>query len=167
MLCNRCNKREATIHITKFINNNKAEIYLCDQCAKENSDIEDKDVLSFKNIISGILNPNISKVSNSNSQLKCKGCQMTYDDFRNRGQLGCSRCYETFKDKLYPLIKRIHGSDKHVGKIPEDEDKLLKVKRDIEELKIEMEVVIKDENFERAAELRDEIYALENKLGSE
>ena len=166
MLCNNCNKREASIHITKFVDGEKSEIYLCDQCAKETGHINDNDVFSFKNLVAGILNPNKDGIHDKNI-LKCENCGLTYDEFRNKGLVGCEDCYETFDEKLTPLIKRIHGSNRHVGKIPNDEDKYIKIRRDIKELKKEMEKVIEKENFERAAELRDEIYALEKKIGSE
>lgn len=168
MLCDRCKERDASIHITKYVDDEKSEIYLCEECAKETGHIDDNDVISFKNLIAGILNPNVKELEDKrNEVLQCDSCGLTYDEFRREGKVGCSKCYDTFEDKLRPLIKRIHGSEKHVGKIPKDKDKYLRVKRDIKELKAEMEKVIEDENFERAAELRDEIYALEQKIGSE
>lgn len=168
MLCDRCNKREASIHITKYIDNEKSEIYLCEQCAKETGHINDSNGFSFKNLVAGILNPEVEGLKKSPKKvLKCDNCGLTYEEFRREGKVGCKECYNTFEDKLSPLIKRIQGSNTHVGKIPKDKDRYLRVKRDIKRLKEEMEKVIEKENFERAAEIRDEIYALEQKIGSE
>ncbi len=168
MLCDKCKEKEATIHITKYVDGEKSEVYLCEQCAKETGHIDDNDVFSFKNLIAGILNPNVEDYKEKSTEgLKCDNCGLTYEEFRREGRVGCPECYNTFEDKLRPLIKRIQGSEKHVGKIPKDKDKYLRVKRDIQELKEEMEKVVADENFERAAEIRDEIYALEQKIGSE
>ena len=168
MLCDKCKEKEATIHITKYVDGEKSEVYLCEQCAKETGHIDDNDVFSFKNLIAGILNPNVEDYEGKSKEgLKCDNCGLTYEEFRREGRVGCPECYNTFEDKLRPLIKRIQGSEKHVGKIPKDKDKYLRVKRDIQELKEEMEKVVADENFERAAEIRDEIYALEQKIGSE
>lgn len=168
MLCSSCNKREASIHITKFVDGKKSEIFLCDQCAKEAQHVDDDDIFSFQNLVAGILNPNTDELYDENNKtLKCDNCRLTYDEFSNKGLVGCEKCYETFDEKLRPLIKRIHGSSRHIGKIPSDKDKYLKIRRDIKELKEEMDKVIEKENFERAAELRDEIYALEKKIGSE
>lgn len=168
MLCSNCNKREASIHITKFVDGKKSEIFLCDQCAKKAQHIDDDDIFSFQNLVAGILNPNTDELDDENINiLKCDNCGLTYDEFSNKGLVGCEKCYETFDEKLSPLIKRIHGSNRHIGKIPNDKDKYLKIRRDIKELKKEMDKVIEIENFERAAELRDEIYDLEKKIGSE
>lgn len=168
MLCDRCKEKEATIHITKYVDGEKSEIYLCEKCAKETGHIDDNDVFSFKNLIAGILNPNVEDYEEKRTErVKCDNCGLTYEEFRREGRVGCAECYNTFEDKLRPLIKRIQGSENHIGKIPKDKDKYLRVKRDIQELKEEMEKVVAEENFERAAKIRDEIYALEQKIGSE
>ncbi len=35
MLCENCQKREATYHVTQTINGHKTEKHLCGQCAQE------------------------------------------------------------------------------------------------------------------------------------
>lgn len=168
MLCDKCKKNEASIHITKYVDDEKSEVYLCEECAKETGHIDENDVFSFKNLITGILNPNTKDYEfQQGKALKCENCGLSYEEFVKEGKVGCADCYDTFENKLRPLIKRIHGSEKHIGKAPEDMHKYLRVKEDIEQLKEEMEKVIEEENFERAAELRDEIYALEKKIGSD
>jgi len=95
-------------------------------------------------------------------KLKCKNCGLTYDDFRKFGRLGCSQCYEAFKTHLSTLLKKIHGSNQHVGKTPA---KLPTTKRkkieDLQELKKQMIEAIQMEDFEKAANLRDKIRDLE------
>ncbi|MFO7814252.1 MAG: UvrB/UvrC motif-containing protein [Halanaerobiales bacterium] len=168
MLCDKCKKKEASIHITKYVDDEKSEVYLCEECARETGHIDDNDVFSFKNLIAGILNPTTKDYELQQGEtLKCEECGMSYDEFIKAGEVGCANCYDIFEDKLRPLVKRIHGSEKHIGKAPEDMNKYLQVKKDIKQLKKEMEKVIETENFERAAELRDEIYALEKKIGSD
>ena len=77
------------------------------------------------------------------------------------GRLGCSECYETFKSQLAPLLKRIHGADRHVGKVPITIGKTVRDTRTLQEFKIKMEKAIQDEQFEEAAKLRDQIKELE------
>jgi len=168
MLCDKCKKNEASIHITKYVDDEKSEVYLCEECAKETGHIDENDVFSFKNLIAGILNPESKDYEVQQGEaLKCENCGLSYQEFVKEGKVGCAECYDTFEDNLRPLVKRIHGSEKHIGKAPEDMHKYLRVKEDIKQLKEEMEQVIEEENFERAAELRDEIYALEKKIGSD
>ncbi|GIW48848.1 MAG: hypothetical protein KatS3mg079_324 [Caloramator sp.] len=39
MLCQRCNQKDANVHITKVINGVKTELHLCDECAKQSEDV--------------------------------------------------------------------------------------------------------------------------------
>ena len=96
--------------------------------------------------------------------ITCKHCGLTYDDFRKFGRLGCSECYEAFKSHLSTLLKKIHGSNSHLGKtplkIPKDQKKAM---MDVHSLKAQLMKAIQMEDFEKAAELRDKIRGLEEK----
>ena len=35
MMCQECQMRPATVHITKIVNNQKSQIHLCEECAKQ------------------------------------------------------------------------------------------------------------------------------------
>jgi len=88
---------------------------------------------------------------------KCPQCGFTQADFKKSGRLGCSECYVTFAEGLGGLLKSMHKGTKHVGKVPEN----LRTKRDITELlsalQKKLNKAIESENFESAAQLRDEI----------
>ena len=67
---------------------------------------------------------------------------------------------------LLPSIRRIHGKTQHSGKtadvIQEKAEIKEKTKEEIiAELKEEMQKAIEEQNFERAAEIRDSIKELE------
>jgi protein arginine kinase activator len=75
--------------------------------------------------------------------------------------LGCSQCYETFKEGLIPLLKKIHGSTQHAGSSPKKKTKKKrKFSGKIQELKEQLDEAIKKEDFEEAARLRDKIKEL-------
>ena len=170
MLCQNCGEKEATIHLTKIINGEKTELFLCEKCAEETGKISFKssDPFSFQNLLSGILNPEIeSSFTHAKKELKCDNCGLTYKEFSENGLLGCSECYDTFDDRLQPLVKRIHGSKSHNGKVPKRKGKDLRIRREIKKLRNNMEKAVDDENFEKAAEIRDEIHELEEELGAE
>jgi len=92
---------------------------------------------------------------------------MTFDEFRKAGRFGCAMCYSSFSEKLYPIFRRIHGNTKHVGKIPTKMGEDIAIKREIDRLKIELNVAIKNEEYEKAAQIRDRIRELEKKLSRE
>ena len=96
--------------------------------------------------------------------LRCNICGMTYRDFAKVGKLGCSKCYETFRDRLDPLLRRIHGTDRHVGKIPAKTSEVVLLRRELESLKKDLALAVSREEYEKAAEIRDSIRSLERKI---
>lgn len=80
----------------------------------------------------------------------------------------CQVCYETFKDQLNPILRRPHsGNASHSGKIPARIGGTIHLRRNIEDLKNLIKEMISKEEFERAAELRDEIRKLEKQLNAD
>ncbi|AZO96578.1 UvrB/UvrC motif-containing protein [Halocella sp. SP3-1] len=170
MLCQRCNNKEATVHLTKIVNGEKNEVFLCEECARETGQLPfaGNDPFSFQNLLSGILNPEINSYNTGIKQGdKCGTCGLSYYDFTQNGLFGCADCYETFNDRLNPLLKRIHGETVHNGKVPQRKGGHLRKKRQIKELRDEMQDAVKNENFEKAAEIRDKIKELEDNDGGE
>lgn len=174
MICQICNKRTANVHLTKVINGQKTELHLCEQCAKEKEGLGiDKTSLvfeapfSFSNILQGLMDfaGKDTLPYSFHEREKCSGCGLDFEEFRKTGFFGCSRCYETFGNRLGPIIKRIHGNTQHTGKVPKRTGGIIRIKRDIEKLKYELQKAVENEEYEKAAELRDRIRILENKEG--
>ena len=165
MLCQRCGEKEATVHLKKIINNEKNEIYLCEECARETGHLDLKNnPFSIQNLLADIFNPNVESVSSNRKNLKCDNCGMSYHQFKEEGLFGCSECYDQFSEQIDRLAKRIHGSDNHIGKVPKRRGNKLRTEKKINYLKTEMEKAIEKEDFEKAAELRDKIHELEDEV---
>lgn len=78
--------------------------------------------------------------------------------------MGCGQCYETFADQLGPLLRKVHSATEHTGKTPKRAAGPLKLKREIQALRRELQAAVAEEDFERAAQLRDRIRELETKV---
>lgn len=169
MKCQRCNEREASIHLTKIINNQKNEIYLCEDCARETGQLSfaTNNPFSFQSLLKGIINPQVERYEPYQEDYKCKECGMTYREFSKNGFLACSSCYESFNKNLDPLLKRIHGSNRHNGKVPKRRGGDLRLKREIIEMRESIQEAVQREDFEKAAEIRDKIKELEKMIGGE
>ena len=61
-------------------------------------------------------------------------------------------------------IKALHGSDKHIGKVPVISGKDIKIEKEIRDLELRLKEEVIVENFEEAARLRDTIKKLQKKL---
>ncbi|HEY0829313.1 MAG TPA: UvrB/UvrC motif-containing protein [Bacilli bacterium] len=169
MICQECGKKSATLHFTKIINNEKSEFHICEVCAREKGEVIPGTTNSFSihNLLSGLLDfePSSGKVIGSTPEAaRCEECGLTYTQFAKLGRFGCSSCYKHFFDRLEPLLKRVHGSTIHVGKIPRRTGGKIKHKREIDILKRDLQRKIEQEEFESAAQIRDQIKDLEKKL---
>ncbi len=171
MICQECNQKPATLHFTKIINGEKTEVHLCEKCAHEKGDmfmLNGGSGFTFNNLLAGLLNIDSSFQKPSKNTFKqeeilqCDRCGMTFQQFVKIGRFGCSHCYETFHDQLKPVLRRLHsGNWAHNGKIPKRMGGGIHLRKRMEELKIELRDAIGQEEFERAANIRDEIRSLE------
>lgn len=166
MLCDICGKKEATVHLTEIVNDQISKLNLCEDCAREKG-AEMEEHFGLSELLAGLTDMGTSVEPETAISIKCPNCGLTYQNFRKLGRLGCSECYEAFKKELSPLLKRIHGSDRHVGKVPLKGGKTIKETRTLQDLKMQLEKAIQMEEFEEAAKLRDKIKDLENKSSKE
>ncbi len=169
MKCNICEINEATVHLTEVVNDEVTKMHLCEECAKSKSQ-EMQSHFGLSDLLSGLvdLEPIVTEEEmGAEIGLKCPNCGMTYYDFQSTGKLGCGRCYEAFEPNLSELLIKIHGSDKHVGKMPIKGEKVLKEQQDFQRLKNELTKLIRAEEFEKAALLRDRIKDLAGQLNGE
>lgn len=166
MLCQHCQKNEATTHIKTMINGEYAEYRLCPECAHELG--YDHMFPDFTADFGGLLGSFLSAALPARSgATHCKLCGSTMNDIKKTGKVGCSECYETFFGELMPTIRSIHGNTEHIGKHPVieyetvEEEKSDTKSESLDDLKAQLKQAIEDENFERAAELRDKIKEME------
>ena len=171
MKCQECKQRPATLHFTKILNGEKTEFHICEQCAREKGDfIPGSNSFSIHHLLSGLLNfdPVVKGPSSSyleQKEIACNQCKMTFEQFARAGRFGCANCYQTFHNKLEPILKRVHsGNSKHSGKIPKRIGGSIQVKKKIDMLKEALKYHIEKEEFEQAAIVRDQVRSLEKSL---
>jgi protein arginine kinase activator len=169
MLCERCQERPATVHLTKVVNFEKTELHLCEHCAKEAGSelgIVIEPNFSFQNLIAGLLEGDLNfyQQPSAHNAMSCQNCGLTFSDFRNQGLMGCEECYQYFRAGLEPLLKRMHGSTSHVGKVPKRTGGKVRLRKEVENLKNQLQQAVSREDYEDAARLRDEIRRLQQEL---
>lgn len=173
MKCQKCGKKEADTHIKRVINGEFEEYDLCSDCAKEMgySNIFEDFTQSFANDFNTLIGSFFGNALPARSQAtRCEVCGTGYADIARTGMMGCANCYNVFADQLMPTIRRVHGNTTHCGK----NSKTVKAKEaktgkqenemsEIDRLKSQLEEAVKNQEFEKAAELRDKIKAMEGK----
>ena len=165
MLCQSCEKRQASTHIKTILNGELREFDLCPECAAKLG------YGSFFNNFGFDIDKLFGSFMDSNEGRKktkrCNFCGSSFDEIAKTGKVGCAHCYEEFYDELLPSIRRIHGRTNHTGKLARSAGTEVKVRNEITKCKYELEQAIKTQEFEKAAELRDKIKELEKNIGGE
>lgn len=155
MLCTECKKNNATVFYTQTINGNKTELALCKECASNFG------MPSTTSLFSDLFSLPFTLDSTPKTLKKCSLCASTERDFIKDGKVSCPECYNTFKDELERAIKRIHGNVTHIGRAPSKYKKQNDKRNKLESLRKKLEELIKNEEYENAAKVRDQIRAIE------
>lgn len=160
MKCQSCQVREATVHTTEILDNKESKkIDMCEECYAVHKPGGASDLIG---LVSGALASPPSAAEEATGQA-CAQCGLTYAAFRTRGRLGCPTCYDAFRASLEPLLERIHGGVQHMGKSPfEGEREDRSRERSLVSLRRRLQEAVRDENFELAARLRDELRRAES-----
>lgn len=184
MLCENCRKREANVKYSENINGVKKELNLCEECSKKLgiTQMSFNIPIDFSNFFGGFMEdfatPEFMPLLQEIKQLKCNNCGYTFDDIAKTGKMGCEECYSVFEDRIDPILKKIQGSNHHIGrigkiidnkisnknnenKINQKDDKPQKEQDRLSELKQELKQAIQEERYEEAAKIRDEIKKIE------
>ncbi|HWR38756.1 MAG TPA: UvrB/UvrC motif-containing protein [Patescibacteria group bacterium] len=172
MLCDECQAKPATVHITKVVDNQKTEWHLCEECARKSGEtgmafhmqkmLENH--LSVHDFVKALFEQTQVSEATTEQGKACPVCGMNHVEFSRTGKLGCDQCYLTFGDDLEPLVKKIHGACVHTGKIPRRAGAAMGMWQRVRILRQELERLIAREAYEQAAVVRDEIRELENNL---
>ena len=162
MSCEKCGSTDAVVHLTQIVNNQMSTHHLCQSCAAEKGLDAGPNVgdMPLLDVIKQIADD--PAVDTHWGGGECSFCGLTHADFRKTGRLGCPQCYESFAAELPDLFRRVHRATKHVGKVylPPDPSASEMEKR-LDGLRRRLERAIRSEDFERAAEIRDEIRSME------
>ena len=169
MLCDHCHKQEAIIHIQEIRPDGRNTLNLCLPCAIKRLSglqgslkaIEGASALAGLGGLLGALPPNelISRMEQLFSNAKaedreCPCCHRKLSEFTRDWQLGCQSCADTFAAELREHLEQVHNCE--MPPLPEPPTSLEDQQvREIQRLHDELEQAIRNENYERAAYLRD------------
>ena len=167
MLCDQCGENEAVIHLTQIVDNQMGTFHLCEACAADKG-LEPEPKMGnvpLTDFLAG-MSEQTEEPERTSESAACDFCGLTLRDFKKTGRLGCSHCYVTFDDHLRGLFRQLHGGTQHVGKVylppdPSEAERNEQVTR----LRRKLEAAVQREEFERAAQIRDQIHELEGAGG--
>lgn len=173
MICDECGKNPAEFSVTITTGGETCVKRLCGECKhKIENTFTQGNVHGF---LSSVLSMLAAGKKNNKQDAVCSVCGLSYSQFEKVGRLGCANCYQAFQNELKPMLQRIHGSSQHVGRTPgealqpvqakEEPSAAQLLQKQIDDLRQKMDDAVAVENFEAAAQYRDQIRALTEKAG--
>lgn len=156
--------------LTQIVNGKITEMALCEECAKARGLFDPQSLTFAEKFFPQELQRQMDKIvrqlvqgdKDDKSQPASEGCDVitacpvchfTLEDYRRTNRLGCPDCY-TFLATEIGAPKLEAGGDE-----PAAQEQL---QRSTQALEAELQQAVEREDYERAAELRDEIKALNN-----
>jgi len=146
VICQICKQRPAKVHYTEIVNNSMVSLDLCAECAEEKGiDVQSTAPYGLGDLVAGLID---SAVAGEMDKI---------------GRFGCPDCYTSFEAQIAPMLRQIHGAAQHQGKAPPDHERRTVVRERVTGLRDELARAVEAEDYERAAQIRDEIRQLEDK----
>ena len=163
--CTNCKKSIATIHILDLKEGSIVEQkHLCANCADQSGMVQQKvpplklgsaEMLDLIGSLKG------EAPTGKAGGAACPACGLSVAEFKVRGRMGCSHCYEVFRSALIPVLERVHDATCHRGRVPGRGTNPPSPANILADLRQKLAQAIDQENYEEAASLRDQIRAAE------
>jgi protein arginine kinase activator len=165
MKCDYCDSK-ATVFLTQLAEGQMKKVCLCDSCAKERG-VTDPTGFSLADMLLGDFQkasggPALQRRERTAGGAKvCPECGFTIEDFQKVRRFGCGNCYQVFSEELAPMLRGMHKGPSHVGKVPVGLMESHFRRQRLDDLRAKLEQAISSENYEDAADIRDEIQTLD------
>lgn len=156
MKCDICGRRDATAMINMIVNGRNTTRRVCRECVKK---------LQFGGAYAAQM-AILSTFEPPAQEMYCPACNTAWSDVCRTGHVGCATCYQAFDTLIQPLMVRMNGMPQHAepeAETPSGDS----VKTRVEKLREEMFAAVGAEEYERAAQLRDQIRLLEREDGED
>lgn len=163
-LCESCGERPATIQYIEVVGGEKRARSMCEGCvAKE--PLIDPGVIqkAASHLVEQVLQsvkPTESETAATERPDPCPGCDQSWSDFKDQSRLGCPACYLHFEREVLTVLERLHGASKHSGRAPGRAIARAERREKQSQIRSELDAAVRDEDYERAARLRDALRLL-------
>lgn len=157
--CEHC-KKPCVIHLTQIINGEVKKADMCETCPHAK---QFQDPLQF-GLMEKLLGIAMQQgVPTGGKDLVCDHCGYSEAEFHKTGRLGCPECYNVFVTPKMEILRKIQDAEVHKGKAPKNQSKRT-LRQSVAQLTKDLLDAVELENYERAAQIRDELKALKAKL---
>lgn len=160
--CDICGEQDALIHVQQIFDGEVREIHLCADCARERGlgDMKRLDGSSLSDLV-GALTGNLFQAAQGGDLSAylsiCPGCGRSLHEVLETGEMGCPECYQSFQRTIQGRVRSSYS-----GSIPEGLKAIKALLVDRRSLEDALRKALEQEEYEKAAALRDEIEKIQH-----
>ena len=157
MNCDFCGSSDPEINIRQVTGGKKNNIHICRKCANDRGLIRNNESIEFS--LSKLVNYYLGN-ENKKEALVCEKCGTALSDIKRTKKIGCEDCAIEFRRYIYRVLNQGRQPGKKAvyrGKIPARMKIVKDVFIDLEMLKTQLENAVYNEEYEKAAAIRDKI----------
>jgi len=168
MLCDRCHKREACVHIQEVRADGKRSLNLCAVCALEQYSDKDRKLQDFLGVLTA-LSRQLGAVDQEPAatlpELTCSKCGKPLSELKKDWLLGCDNCVSAFREQLREhLVQQQHlnlscGVNNALNQPIGGPGRAQASSASLSCLRRDLQLAVQREEYEEAARLRDRIEA--------
>ncbi len=166
-LCQSCGLQPAAVEFIQVTGSERRQVALCRDCAASHG--VEMQLDAFQRLAQLLihqmrpLNNQMSEEWQEAMNRTCSQCGMSFEQFAKTGLLGCPQCYSDFHDLLMPVLRRLHGVTRQTAdETTSANAELQPLASTISEesrlqLEAELQLALMEEDFEKAATIRDRL----------
>ena len=162
MTCDSCDQPATVFLSQKNKDGSIHKMNLCPACAQA-SQAEDSTGYALAEMLTGFNEEATTQKSEKSPANACPACGFTIAHLKKTGRLGCSNCYSIFGKSVSGMLDKMHRSAEHKGKRPQNVPEPLTPLAVLED---ELANAVENEDYEKAAALRDQIQKQQEKAAS-
>ena len=163
MICKSCMKNTATIKFTEVVDGRAVQHFLCPECYKARQEAAAGFSLSVpKPSVRGGNRDKGEQSTRAKTSRKCPSCNIALSQILESAMVGCATCYAAFGKEVESMLEGLHRGPAHCGKAYKCNDERALILKNIQAKRILLRHMLREENYEEAARLRDEIQTMES-----
>ena len=159
MQCEICHLRPASRAVTRPVDGEPRELYVCDECARTAAaPVASAEGEGAARDVSDLLfSIGFPVPASKKARGKiCPGCGLTRGELRERRRFGCPRCYEAFEADARTFLSEQIPAGPRSREAPAD----ALVEREVARLKASLSKAVKEDRYEEASKIAERLRQL-------
>lgn len=169
MLCQKCQQKPATARYIEVVEGRAVEQHVCADCLAKYLQ-GGPEAFSLNEVKPRLHEPGMRMESRPPLQQRtrqtCPTCNTALSVVMEKKTVGCADCYRHFHNAIEEILPRIQPDTQHQGRGRVRDDARARIRTELQNKRALLRSVLKLEDYEQAAVLRDEIRRLEADMRS-